>query len=124
LFIQGGGAGAHDEWDDKLVDGLRRELGDEHEVRYPRMPDEGHPSYGTEFELPGDLGARLPRDTRVHVFHGLGDETAPPLHADLYARAIPQAQVRRLPGRDHQLNNDLNEVARAISPDKPFTPRS
>jgi hypothetical protein len=27
LFIQGGGAGAHDEWDDKLVDSLRRELG-------------------------------------------------------------------------------------------------
>ncbi len=45
LFIQGGGAGAHDEWDDKLVDSLRRELGDEHDVRYPRMPDEGDPSY-------------------------------------------------------------------------------
>ena len=45
LFIQGGGAGAHDEWDDKLVDSLSRRLGDEHEVRYPRMPDEGDPSY-------------------------------------------------------------------------------
>ena len=45
LFIQGGGAGVHDEWDDKLVESLRRELGDGHEVRYPRMPDEGDPSY-------------------------------------------------------------------------------
>jgi hypothetical protein len=27
LFIQGGGAGVHDEWDDKLVDSLWRELG-------------------------------------------------------------------------------------------------
>src|SRR5262249_1243729 len=45
LFIQGGGAGAHDEWDDKLVESLRRGLGGEHEVRYPRMPDEGDPSY-------------------------------------------------------------------------------
>jgi len=45
LFIQGGGAGAHDEWDDKLVESLRRELGDGYEVRYPRMPDEGDPSY-------------------------------------------------------------------------------
>ena len=45
LFIQGGGAGAHDEWDDKLVESLRRELGTEYEVRYPRMPDEGDPSY-------------------------------------------------------------------------------
>ena len=48
----------------------------------------------------------------MHVFHGLQDETAPPSHADLYALAIPQAQVHRLPGRDHQLNNDLSEVVR------------
>lgn len=27
LFIQGGGAGTHDEWDGKLVESLRRELG-------------------------------------------------------------------------------------------------
>jgi hypothetical protein len=46
LFIQGGGAGAHDEWDDKLVESLRRELGAGHEVRYPRMPGEGDPAYG------------------------------------------------------------------------------
>jgi predicted alpha/beta hydrolase family esterase len=179
LFIQGGGAGVHDEWDDRLVDSLRRELGDEYEVRYPRMPEEDDPSYtrwsaairremahledgavvaghsvggtilihslaqqppdlrlaaiiliavpfvgrggwpGDEFELPGDLGARLPHGTRVHVFHGLEDETAPPSHADLYARVIPQAQVHRLPGRDHQLDNDLSEVAKVISPDTP-----
>ena len=45
LFIQGGGAGAHDEWDGKLVESLRRELGGGYGVRYPRMPDEGDPSY-------------------------------------------------------------------------------
>ena len=177
LFIQGGGAGTHDEWDDKLVDSLRRELGDGYEVRYPRMPDEDDPSYarwsaairremaalddgavvaghsvgatilintlaerpperelraivliaapfvgtngwtGDEFELPDDLGARLPQGVPVHVFHGLQDETAPPSHADLYARAIPQAQPHRLPGRDHQLDNDLSEVAKTINPD-------
>ncbi len=173
LFIQGGGAGAHDQWDDKLVDGLRRELGDGYEVRYPRMPDEADPSYarwsaairrelaaledgvvvghsvggtilinalagcpperkpraivliaapfvgaggwpGTEFELPPDLGARLPGEVPVHIFHGLEDQTAPPPHADLYARAIPQAQLHRLPGRDHQLGNDLSEVVMVI----------
>jgi pimeloyl-ACP methyl ester carboxylesterase len=174
LFIQGGGAGAHDEWDVKLVESLRRELGGGYEVRYPRMPDEADPSYARwsvairremaglddgavvaghsvgatilvhalaeqppetglgaivliaapfvgdggwpsdEFELTRDLGARLPPGVRVHVFHGLGDETAPPSHADLYALAIPQAQVHQLPGRDHQLNNDMSEVAEAI----------
>jgi hypothetical protein len=31
-----------------------------------------------------------------------------------HALAIPQAQVHQLPGRDHQLNNDLSEVAEAI----------
>ena len=177
LFIQGGGEGAHDEWDDKLFDSLRRELGDGYEVRYPHMPDEDDPRYarwsaairreiaalddgavvaghsvggtilinalaerlpelelravvlvaapfvgtggwpGDEFELPQDLGARLPQGVPVHVFHGLQDETVPPSHADLYARAIPQAQLHRLPGRDHQLDNDLSEMAKMISSD-------
>lgn len=175
LFIQGGGAGAHDEWDDKLSDSLRQELGGGYEVRYPRMPDEDDPSYATwsaairremailddgavvvghsvggtilinalseqppqrelaaivliaapyvgeggwpsdEFELPSDLGARLPQGVQVHVVHGLQDETVPLSHAGLYARAIPQAQVHRLPGCDHQLNNDLSDVAKKIT---------
>lgn len=177
LFIQGGGAGVHDDWDDKLAGSLRRELGDGYEVRYPRMPEEDDPSYpvwgpaiqrevaalgdgavvaghslgatllvralalaeppparalgaivlisapfagpggwpSDEFELPAGLGARLPAGVPVHVFQGLGDDTVPPAHADLYAQAIPQAQLHRLPGRDHQLGNDLSEVARVIS---------
>jgi hypothetical protein len=82
-------------------------------IAAPFVGDGGWP--GDEFQLPGDLGARLPQGVRVHVFHGLEDETVPPAHADLYARAIPQAQVHRLPGRDHQLNNHLGEVAKAIT---------
>jgi hypothetical protein len=178
LFVQGGGEGAHDEWDDTLVDSLRRHLGGEHDVRYPRMPDEDDPSYarwsaairrelaalddgavvaghsvggtilistlaeqpperelaavvliaapfvgtggwpGEDLDLPSDLGARLPHGMRVHVFHGLDDGTAPPAHAALYAGAIPQAQLHLLPGRDHQLNNDLGDVAQAIIADR------
>jgi pimeloyl-ACP methyl ester carboxylesterase len=177
LFIQGGGAGVHDEWDNKLFDSLQRELGDGYEVRYPRMPEEDDPSYakwsaairremtalddsavvvghsvggtilistlaerppelklraivliaspfagtggwpGDEFELPHNLGARLPQGVPVHVFHGLQDETVPPAHADLYAKVVPQAHLHRLPGRDHQLDNDLSDVAKAIGPD-------
>ncbi len=184
LLIQGAGAGTHDEWDNHLCDSLRRELGDGYEVRYPRMPDEGDPSYarwsaaireeiaalddgavvaghsvggtilvsvlgeqppkhrlraivliaapfvgpggwpGEEFELPSDLGARLPDGVPVHVFHGLRDETAPPSHADLYASVIPQARVYRLPGRDHQLDNDLSQVAKAIDQDGPEPARN
>lgn len=174
LFIQGGGDGTHDEWDNRLVDSLRTELGDGFDIRYPRLPAEDDPSEGSwgpairheiaalddgavaighsvggtilvhvladeppevrlaaiallatpfvgsggwpgdEFELPADLGARLPPGVPVHLFHGLEDDTVPPVHADLYARAIPQARVHRLPGRDHQLGNDLGDVARMI----------
>jgi pimeloyl-ACP methyl ester carboxylesterase len=174
LFIQGGGAGAHDDWDDKLVDSLRRSLGPGYDIRYPRMPGEDDPSFarwapaigkaiaalddgavlighsiggtilihalaeqpperriaaillvsapfvgaggwpGDEFALPHDLGARLPPDAAVHLFQGLADETTPPAHAELYRRAIPRAEMHRLPGRNHQLNNDLGEVAEAI----------
>ena len=45
LFIQGGGKGVHDEWDDKIVDSLERELGADYAIRYPRMPHEGDPKY-------------------------------------------------------------------------------
>jgi uncharacterized protein len=43
LFIQGGGKGAHAE-DKLLADSLKRTLGPEYDVRYPRMPDESNPS--------------------------------------------------------------------------------
>ena len=172
LFIQGGGAGTHDEWDDKLVANLERNLGPDYEIQYPRMPNESDPRYdkwkaslerqlatldddailvghsiggtilvnvlaaqptkrkfgalflvsapfvgeggwrGNDFETPREIAMRL--DGPVYVYHGLDDATAPPAHADLYRRAIPQARVHRLPGRDHQLGNDLGEVARAI----------
>lgn len=174
LFIQGGGAGTHDEWDDKLADSLQRKLGDAYEIRYPRMPEEDDPSYaawgpaisealaalesgaivvghsvggtllihrlaerppdvrvaaivliaapfvgvggwpGEEFELPGNLGAILPAGVPVHVFHGLDDDSVPPAHADLYVHAIPQARLHRLPGLDHQMRNDLGDVATVI----------
>ncbi len=175
VFVQGGGKGVHDEWDNKLVESLRRELGQACEVHYPRMPNEDEPSYaawkptleralealpagavlvghsvgGTillkvlaeraparklaaifliatpfvgrggwsddKLQFPPDLGARLPQGVPIHFYHGLKDEIAPPSHVDLYARVVPQARVHRLPGRDHQLNNDLSEVAAAIS---------
>lgn len=43
LFIQGGGDGAYAE-DKLLADSLRRALGPDYDVRYPRMPDESNPS--------------------------------------------------------------------------------
>jgi len=174
LFVQGGGEGVHDQWDDKLVDSLRRELGPTYEIRYPVMPNEADPKYsvwkralGTElaalesgaivighsvggtilihalaesaspadlraiflisapFVGPGgwetddiearpDLAERLPRDVPVLIYHGRDDDDVPFAHVELYARLLPRAQVHRLAGRDHQLNNQLSEVATDI----------
>jgi predicted alpha/beta hydrolase family esterase len=175
LFVQGGGQGAHDEWDNQLVESLRRELGSGYTIRYPRMPSEEAPKYASwktalerefkalptgailvahsiggaillgmlaehsraaqlgaifliaapfvgdggwpsdELRIPSDFGARLPRDLPIYFYQGLGDEVVPPAHVGLYERAVPQARVHRLQGRDHQFNNDLKEVAHAIA---------
>jgi len=58
--------------------------------------------------------ARLPQATPIYLYHGSEDDTAPLAHVDLYKQAIPQACVRKLQGRDHQLNDDLSEVAADI----------
>ncbi len=47
LFVQGAGKGVHKDWDSKLVDSLRRELGPRYTVRYPRMPNEADPTIAT-----------------------------------------------------------------------------
>jgi predicted alpha/beta hydrolase family esterase len=174
LFVQGGGEGVHDDWDGKLVESLRSELGPNYEILYPRMPNEDDPSYATwkaalEKELAAlsdgailvahsiggtilinalaehpperefgaifliaapfvgeggwqsddwkpqrQLGGKLPSGVPIYLYHGLADDTAPPPHAELFLHAIPQAHLRRLPGRDHQLNNDLSEIAAAV----------
>lgn len=61
-----------------------------------------------------DLAARLPAGTPVLLYHGEEDAEVPVAHVERYRAAIPHARVRRLPGRDHQLNDDLTEVARDL----------
>lgn len=174
LFVQGAGKDVHKQWDSKLVESLRRELGPGYEVRYPLMPNEadpqaaawgvvleseiaalesgaivlGHSIGGTilinflaerappvglaaialiaapfvgrggwksnDIELRSDLAARLPPGVPVFLYHGDKDTVAPVAHVALYADAIPHAHVRQLANRDHQLNNNMSEVARDI----------
>jgi len=61
-----------------------------------------------------DVAERLPPGLPVHLYHGAADADVPTAHVHLYAKAIPHAVVRTLEGRDHQLDNDLSEVARDI----------
>lgn len=173
LFVQGGGHGTHDDWDNRLVESLSKELGPGYEIHYPVMPNEADPSYpawkevlegeiaalrpdailighslgGTilvnvlaecapkragaifliaapfvgeggwtseDIEPRQDVSRRLPKGVPVFLYHGSEDAIAPFAHIELYAEAIPGAHVRRLNGRDHQLNNDLSEVAKDI----------
>jgi predicted alpha/beta hydrolase family esterase len=53
----------------------------------------------------------LPPGLPVHLYHGIADAEVPPAHVHLYAKAIPHAVVRMLEGRNHQLNNDLSDIA-------------
>lgn len=81
-------------------------------IAAPFIGEGGWPS--DEITPPAGLGAALPPDLPIHLYQGGADGTVPPGHADLYAAAMPRAVIRRLPGRDHQLNNDLAEVAADI----------
>jgi predicted alpha/beta hydrolase family esterase len=67
-----------------------------------------------ELTFQPELGARLPADAAVFLYHGEADAEVPVAHVARYAAAIPRSKARRLAGRDHQLNNDLSEVARDI----------
>jgi pimeloyl-ACP methyl ester carboxylesterase len=79
----------------------------------PFIGEQGWPS--DEIKPKPDLGSKLPPRSSVHLYHGGTDEIVPAKHAALNAEAIPQAAVRILADRDHQLNNDMSEVAADIS---------
>jgi hypothetical protein len=67
-----------------------------------------------ELELPADVADRIPKGVPVFLYHGREDADVPFSHLELYAKALPRAVVRALDGRDHQLNDDLTEVAQDI----------
>ena len=175
LFVQGGGKGTHDSWDNKLVASLQQALGPTCTIRYPRMPDEGDPdpaawkrTVARELEKLSDgvflvghsVGAAILMDyladgtierrvagvfliatpfigdggwpsedlrpTRqvalelhdgapLYFYQGRDDETVPFSHIEMFARTFPDATIRRLEGRNHQLNDDLSEVAHDIT---------
>jgi predicted alpha/beta hydrolase family esterase len=81
-------------------------------VSAPFIGESGWPS--DDIEARTDLSQRLPANLPVFLYQGGDDDVVPPAHVRLYADAIPWAVVRALPHRDHQLGNDLSEVARDI----------
>lgn len=67
-----------------------------------------------EVQLPADAAERIPDGLPVFLYHGRADESVPFSHVEMYARALPRATVRPLEGRNHQLDDDLTQVARDI----------
>jgi uncharacterized protein len=70
LFIQGGGKGAHSE-DAALADSLRRALGAEYVIRFPRMPGEANPNVASWKQ---EISAELSRSHGkvILVAHSVG----------------------------------------------------
>jgi predicted alpha/beta hydrolase family esterase len=81
-------------------------------IAAPFIGERGWPS--EDIEPRTDLGERLPADVPVLLYRGTKDTVVPFEHMALYANAMPRAIVRSLANRDHQLNNDLGDVARDI----------
>ena len=69
-----------------------------------------------DLKLPASIGERLPKNAPIHLYHGRDDEIVPFAQLGLYARELPNAVVHRLDGRNHQLSNDLSEIAHDIRP--------
>jgi predicted alpha/beta hydrolase family esterase len=82
-------------------------------VSTPFIGDGGWPS--EELRSTKEAAAILGDGAPLYVYRGSDDETVPVSHLKLLAAAFPQATIRRLDGRDHQLNEDLSEVAHDIS---------
>lgn len=78
----------------------------------PFIGDGGWPS--GELRPTKQVGAEIPQGVPLYLYFGARDQTVPLAHARLFEKVLPRARVRRLPGRDHQLDDDLSAVARDI----------
>jgi uncharacterized protein len=79
------------------------------------MPFWGSPDWEVdEFVLRDGFGAKLPKTTRVFLYHSRDDDVVPFAHLALYARALPQATVRELDGYKHMFKKRCRELIEDI----------
>ncbi|MEA2700355.1 MAG: hypothetical protein QOI66_4626 [Myxococcales bacterium] len=81
-------------------------------IATPFIGDGGWPS--DDLRPTKQMAVELPDGAPLYFYQGGDDETVPASHAEMLATAFPQAIIRRLEGRDHQLNNDLSAVGQDI----------
>jgi alpha-beta hydrolase superfamily lysophospholipase len=82
-------------------------------IATPFIGDGGWPS--EDLRPTRQVALALRRGAPLYFYRGGEDDTVPACHIDLLATAFPDATIRRLEGRDHQLNDDLSEVAHDIT---------
>ena len=82
-------------------------------IATPFIGDGGWPS--EDLRPTAEVARALHGGEALHFYQGGDDETVPFSHLELFATAFPAATIRRLEGRNHQLNDDLSEVARDIT---------
>lgn len=96
-----------------LADRLPRpRLGGIFLVAAPFIGEGGWPS--ADIRPCTDFSKSVPAEVPIFLYHGIDDEIVPVAHVHLYAKAIPHAAVRTCERSDHQLNNDMSQVARDI----------
>ena len=99
---------------DYLADGtVERRVAGVFLIATPFIGDGGWPS--EDLRPTKDLVAALPKGVPVYVYQGDDDETVPVSHIGMFTKALPHATIRRFEGRNHQLNDDLSEVAHDIT---------
>ena len=81
-------------------------------IAMPFIGDRGWPS--DDLRPTKELASLLPDEAPLYLYHGRDDDTVPFSHVGMLAKALPQATIRRLGDRDHQLNNNLSELANDI----------
>jgi len=80
-------------------------------IATPFIGDGGWPS--DELRRTSETIAQLP-DVPIYFYQGSDDETVPIGHIEMFAKAVPHAKIRKLEHRNHQLNDDLSEVAQDV----------
>ncbi|HET6148026.1 MAG TPA: alpha/beta fold hydrolase [Polyangia bacterium] len=77
-------------------------------IAAPFIGDGGWPS--KDLRPTRQMAVELHDDTPLYFYQGSDDQTVPFSHIEMFARAFPHATIRRLEGRDHQLNDSLSEL--------------
>ena len=81
-------------------------------IATPFIGDGGWPS--DDLRPTRQMAVELHDGAPLYFYQGRDDETVPFSHLEMFATAFPHAIIRRLEGRDHQLNDDLSELGHDI----------